>query len=167
MSLCPRETLILAAIGAAVTLAGCGGEGRSPADRVIPGEPHRMVVHPVTDRSVDEGTGFTSPSGNIGCYVDPESVRCDIGERDWAPPPRPADCPEFTDFGQGVTLDAGGAAGFVCAGDTVLNSGPPLAYGDTITAGPVRCESTSAGIRCWDFVRGGGFSLSRERYSLS
>ncbi len=55
------------------------------------------------DTEVVEGTGFTSRSGNIGCYIDPETVQCDIGERDWAPPPKPADCPDFTDFGQDLT----------------------------------------------------------------
>ncbi|MCW2517208.1 MAG: hypothetical protein JWR11_6250 [Mycobacterium sp.] len=48
--------------------------------------------------------GFTSPSGNVGCYIDPTAARCDISDRDWTPPPRPADC-EF-DYGQGINLSA-------------------------------------------------------------
>jgi hypothetical protein len=51
--------------------------------------------------------GFTSPSGNVGCYLDPSAARCDISERDWSPPPRPADC-EY-DYGQGINLAAGEA----------------------------------------------------------
>ncbi len=31
---------------------------------------------------------FTSPSGNIGCMMDFDYVRCDINERNWTPPPR-------------------------------------------------------------------------------
>jgi hypothetical protein len=51
--------------------------------------------------------GFTSPSGNVGCYLDPSAARCDISERDWSPPPRPADC--AFDYGQGINLSAGEA----------------------------------------------------------
>lgn len=50
------------------------------------------------DRVVDSYTGFTSPSGNIGCMIDPSSARCDITDRDWVPPPRPADCPSATGY---------------------------------------------------------------------
>ena len=60
--------------------------------------------------------GFTSPSGNIGCILADGTVRCDVAERDWAPPPRPSDCPDFTDYGQGITLGTTGRASFVCAG---------------------------------------------------
>ena len=42
--------------------------------------------------AVTDLVGFTSPSGNVGCFVDSANVRCDISERDWSPPPRPADC---------------------------------------------------------------------------
>ena len=38
-----------------------------------------------------------------------------IIDRDWSPPPRPADC-EF-DYGQGISLAPGEQAQFVCAGD--------------------------------------------------
>ena len=67
------------------------------------------------DSTVTELTSFTSPSGNIGCYLDTDTVRCDIAERDWTPPPRPASCPDAVDFGQGVTLSVGRSATFVCA----------------------------------------------------
>ncbi len=48
--------------------------------------------------------GFTSPSGNIGCILSDTSLRCDVGDRDWSPPPRPADCPDFSDYGQGIMI---------------------------------------------------------------
>jgi hypothetical protein len=67
-----------------------------------------------------EFTGFSSPSGNVGCFIEVDYVRCDIGEADWSPPPRPADC-EF-DYGQGIALERGGRAEFVGAGDTSLGA---------------------------------------------
>jgi hypothetical protein len=119
---------------------------------------------PPVDREVTELTGFTSPTGNIGCYIDRESVRCDIAERSWEPPKAPASCK--LDYGQGIELAAGGEAAFVCAGDTALQAGDPLPYGESIGAALLRCESEEAGITCRDIESGRGFSLSREGYEI-
>lgn len=109
--------------------------------------------------------GFTSPSGNIGCILAEDMVRCDIAARDWNPPPRPADCPDFTDYGQGITLNPTGPAAFVCAGDTTLGSGPALAYGQFHAGGGMSCSSEPAGMRCSN-SDGHGFTLSRQGYTL-
>ena len=115
---------------------------------------------------VDELTGFQTPSGNVGCYIDPERVRCDIAERDWAPPPRPADCHPNMSSGQGLDLSAGGESGVVCAGDTALGYGEILRYGDSIQSGSLHCDSTEAAMPCRDRNSGHGFSLSRQGYEL-
>ncbi|MCF6386176.1 hypothetical protein L2K20_04245 [Mycobacterium sp. MBM] len=107
---------------------------------------------------------FTSPSGNVGCVLDVDYVRCDIADRDWAPPARPADC-EF-DYGQGIALEPGGRAGFVCAGDTTLGGSHPLGYGQSIVRGELRCDSAETGITCLDRTTGHGFALSRQVYQL-
>lgn len=119
---------------------------------------------PPATTEVSELTGFSSPSGNIGCFIDPRSVRCDIRERAWDPPAARPDCE--LDFGQGITLATGAAPELVCAGDTALEAGPPLAYGESIAAGLLRCESSEAGIECTDTETGRGFSLAREAYEL-
>ncbi|MCV7363863.1 DUF6636 domain-containing protein [Mycolicibacterium neworleansense] len=116
------------------------------------------------NRQVKELTRFTSPSGNVGCYLDTSMARCDIAERNWAPPLRPASC-EFA-YGQGMTLRPGRPAEFVCAGDTALGAGGELGYGDSITAGTLRCESADTGITCRDTKTRHGFALSREAYHL-
>lgn len=112
----------------------------------------------------DDLVGFTSPSGNIGCVMDSRQVRCDIAERDWAPPPPPQDCP--LDYGQGISLDAGGAAGWVCAGDTALAAGPPLPFGESAAAGDLRCDSAPSGMTCRDVTTGRGFSIAREGFRM-
>ncbi|MDT5095779.1 MAG: hypothetical protein QOH60_5142 [Mycobacterium sp.] len=117
-------------------------------------------------REVHELTAFRSPSGNIGCYIEPNYVRCDIRDRAWSPPPRPADCPGMTDYGQGIALKAGAGASFVCAGDTALNDGLALGYGEKITAGSIECTSQTSGMNCWDFQYGHEFALSREGYQI-
>jgi hypothetical protein len=90
------------------------------------------------------------------------NVRCDIKQRDWNPPPRPATCQ--LDFGQGLQI-GGGRASLVCAGDTTLNpSAPTLAYGQSSRRGPFLCRSASAGVTCTNQSSGHGFFLSRQRY---
>ena len=60
----------------------------------------------------------------------------------------------------------GSSPTFVCAGDTTLQSGPELPYGQTLGAGLLRCESEESGITCHDIESGRGFTLSKERYEL-
>ncbi len=118
------------------------------------------------DRVVTDWTGFTSPSGNIGCMIAPSSARCDIQQRDWSPPPRPADCPSFTGYGQGIIVSPGGPAQIVCAGDTAYNNNGALPYGESITAGTLRCTSAESGMTCRDTQAGHGFTISRQAYQL-
>ncbi len=97
--------------------------------------------------------------------IEPGYVRCDIAERDWSPPPRPADC-EF-DYGQGISLATDEPAQIVCAGDSALApDAGPLPYGEAITAGSMRCDSAESGITCRDAASGHGFSIAREAYRL-
>jgi hypothetical protein len=151
-------------LAAAVAAASCAAHAAAGIAAAAP--PGMIEPTPLTTREVFESTSFTSPSGNIGCAIEPTSVRCDIAERNWSPPPKAADCPEVVSWGQGLTLTAGSPAEFVCAGDTAMTTGNPLAYGDKIVSGSIECTSTSAGMSCWDFVHGGSFDLSREGYHL-
>lgn len=107
---------------------------------------------------------FVSPTGNVSCMVDADFARCDIMDRDWSPPPRPADC-EF-DYGQGISLAPDEQPQFVCAGDTAFGADEVLPYGQSITAGLLRCESAQSWITCRDVRTGHGFSISREAYRL-
>ncbi len=171
---------------AVIALGGCDSpsdrrsEGSAPATQQSqPTGPSKKVAQAAPDTSITvvpvdvEFTHFASPSGNIACVItssgDSElvarGVRCDIDERDWLPPPRPADCE--LDYGHGVVLGVGEAAELLCAGDTTMGrDSEPLAYGDAITAGPLRCESAQSGITCRDVESGHGFSISREAYQL-
>ena len=153
--------LLLAVVAAALPVAA--GVSTGVANAAPPGV---IAPVPVTTREVTELTSFSSPSGNIGCYIEPTNVRCDIAERNWSPPPKAASCPEVVSWGQGLQLDVGKPAGFVCAGDTAMTGGAPLRYGDKIVSGSIECTSTPAGMSCWDFVYGGSFDISRESYNI-
>ncbi len=170
-----RAALAVGGFTASVALAGCGGstvvQAESPLSTAAPtaapeptARPDKLTGPASTEREVTELTGFVSPTGNVACMLDADWVRCDIIDRDWAAPARPADC-EF-DYGQGISLGPGKQAQFVCAGDTAFGPDEVLPYGDSIKAGVLRCESADSGIACRDIQTGHGFSLSREAYRL-
>jgi hypothetical protein len=163
---------LLATVAVVALGSGCGdratvAESSSPVSsqtRTTKAQPDKVTEPRTTGREVHELTGFVSPSGNVSCMIDADWARCDIIDRDWSPPPRPADC-EF-DYGQGISLAPSEQAQFVCAGDTAFGADEVLPYGESITAGVLRCESAESGITCRDTKTGRGFDISREAYRL-
>ena len=110
---------------------------------------------------------FKSPSSNIGCVILDGTARCDILVRSWAPPARPAACPNVVDFGQGLMVSRTGPARFVCAGDTSMDPhAPVLPYGRTVTRGGLSCSSATSGMTCRSTRTGHGFFISRQGYRL-
>jgi hypothetical protein len=122
------------------------------------------LVALATAASASAFAGFDSPSGNIGCVISKQSVRCDIRDHSWHSPPKPKSCE--LDYGGGVAVDKSGRAQFLCAGDTTLHSGPALAYGDSIQKARFRCVSKETGMRCVNKRNGHGFFLAKQSYSL-
>lgn len=169
-----RPTSAVASVVALLVLSGCANspspEPTSSASVATKGSVPRSSPPTSTakpkpvDREVSEFTGFISPTGNVACMIDVNLARCDIIDRDWSPPPRPADC-EF-DYGQGIEIIAGQPSSFVCAGDTAFGPDEVLPYGEAITAGPLRCESANSGITCRDEDTGHGFTLAFKAYQL-
>jgi len=110
---------------------------------------------------------FQTPTKNIACLATGEEVRCDIQERSWQPPPRPADCDRELDWGNGFSILPEGTTTGNCATDTVLNrSNPVLAYGEASTVGAISCVSRLDGLTCTHARTRRGFFLSRESYKL-
>jgi hypothetical protein len=108
---------------------------------------------------------FRTPSTNIGCDLTRTTVRCDIGRKKWAPPPTPAGCPLA--WGNGVQVDHGKVADFICAGDTLLGSRwEVLAYGHAVQAGDFLCDSELVAMHCTNEKTGHGFTLSAQDYNL-
>lgn len=179
-----RMPRVAVAVLATAVLGACGGDDSTvtvtdtATDGKAPGPPATTSTTnadtttttggdgatPPADRTVDELTAFSSPTGNIGCYIDLRSVRCDIGDRDWEPPPTPPGCE--LDYGQGIELRAGGRAAFVCAGDTALGGGDAIDYGTSIGAGLLVCESEESGMTCTDTETGRGFTIAIEGYDI-
>jgi hypothetical protein len=166
------QRLLAAAAGfiAVLVLAACGSgstDTRSASATSSPAQTTSRSIAQTTEpaaREIDGLRGFISPTGNVACMIAADWARCDIIDRDWSPPPRPAGC-EF-DYGQGISVAPGERAQFVCAGDTAFGPDAILPYGESISAGALRCESTEDGITCRDLRTAHGFSISREAYQL-
>ena len=140
--------------GGGATAVANAGFGAAPSSAT----PSANVTKDVT------AAGFQTPSRNIGCYLSVDSARCDIGNKQWAPPPKPDDC--RLDWGNGVTVAGRGEARFACAGDTLLGAGDTLAYGQSLRAGDFVCDSLFTEIRCTNLDSGHGFALSVQAYSV-
>jgi uncharacterized protein DUF6636 len=108
---------------------------------------------------------FHTPDGNIGCAMifgkesEGGGARCDIDDHSWTAPPKPKWCD--VDYGGGLNVGPRRKAEFVCAGDTTLHQGHPLAPGGVETLGPYRCKVVSSRmVRCINRDTGHGFKLS-------
>ncbi|MFN8160786.1 MAG: DUF6636 domain-containing protein [Solirubrobacterales bacterium] len=164
---------------AGVAVAGCGSDTETVTSTVTE---RTVTVQPTTETTTETSTSastgttggsvtpgpslssFKSPSGNIGCYLIGGTARCDIRERSWSPPPRPANCP--LDWGQGLEVGSSGSR-VVCAGDTALDpSAPVLAYGRSTAKGSIECVSATEGVTCTDNANWHGFFISRQSYRL-
>lgn len=161
-------SLTLACV-AAVAIAACGddegGKTTTVVETVTTATTTATTGTSTTPGASQSFAAFQSPSKNIGCVAQDGYARCDIRDRDWQPPARPADCD--VDYGQGLSVQAGEAATFVCAGDTALDDAAPvLEYGTATKRGLVQCESAQAGITCRDEETGRGFFISRQSYKL-
>lgn len=158
-------------VAATLALAGCSaqtgpqlqGAGSQPAKAsATKSAPDTAAPQPL-DQEVEFG-GFVSPTGNVACMIAADLARCDIIDHEWSAPPRPADC-EY-DYGHGIAVQPGKTGYFVCAGDTTFGPDTVLAYGDSMTSGPMRCESEKSGITCRDLESGHGFSISLQAFQV-
>lgn len=119
-----------------------------------------VTAPPPAARAADRA--FKSKSGNISCEITNE-VRCDIAEKSWPSPPKPASC--VTDYGPYLGVGPSGRGKHLCVGGAI-NQGRALAYGETVSRSGFECNSTEDRMRCENATTGHGFELSREAARL-
>lgn len=107
------------------------------------------------------------PSKNIVCQFFGDSgqgvLRCDIMNMETRPR-RPADCE--LDYGHAFEMSAKGAAGRICAGDTVMDASlPVLAYNEVWQRAGFTCRSEQSGLTCFNAMQR-GFSLARGKQEV-
>jgi hypothetical protein len=121
-------------------------------------------------------THFKSPSGNINCFIfgSPSAADCIVRQASWpVDPPKPSSC-DLDWAPNELELSNRHAHVGGCRGDvgplcyTGNGRCSTLAYGHSITAGVIRCSSSTAGITCRSTtgVHRPGFLAARERYVL-
>ena len=125
------------------------------------------LLSPHVAPAQDRPTGFLTPSKNIACQFFSDNgqgvLRCDIMNMD-ARPRRPADCE--LDWGHAFEMSAKGAAGRICAGDTVMDTSlAVLAYGEVWQRGEFTCRSEQTGLTCFNAMQR-GFTLARGRQEV-
>ncbi len=113
-----------------------------------------------------EPIGFTTPSNNIYCMVEPpyedhpfNDLRCDLQQMTSKPPLLPKDCP--LEWGDAFSIGQGSDIGIrICHGDTTKNDEfPVLPYGAEWNHSGFVCQSAASGLTCKN-AAGHGFTLS-------
>ncbi|ORV46226.1 hypothetical protein [Mycobacterium conspicuum] len=119
-----------------------------------------------TAAHADERYDFQSPSGNVGCSLNPGGASCEIKDYTWFIPPPP----DYTMGGRGnVFLLARGSApvaGLWHSDHQFPDGAPTLDVGQSRTAGAITCVSESAAMTCTDSSTGHFFRVSRESYQV-
>ena len=142
-----EQPTVLPGSGLATTSAATSPAVTSPAASTPPASTSAGAV------------AFSSPSGNIGCYVDSTGARCDIESSTFQIPQKPASC--LLAWGHGLEVDQTTFATFVCAGDTTLGARTVLTYGSSTTVGEFECTSEESGMTCLNLATNHGFRLSK------
>lgn len=157
-----RETPVASTAPQPPANAGSPSASVAPSSTPSAGE----VIDADTDPRFGAGSAtFATPSGNITCAMTADGTRCDVLERTWQIPPKPADC--LLDYGSGTILQPGQPGQLLCAGNTVADpSLPVLAYGETVRFAGVECASRQTGVRCTDTASGHGFEVARAAYQV-
>ena len=100
------------------------------------------------DREVDGLTRIHLADGQCRCMIDADWARCDIIDRDWSPPPGPRTASSTT--GRGSRSRPASRPNSSAPATPPSAPDEVLPYGESITAGVLRCESAEAGITCRD-----------------
>ena len=124
------------------------------------------MIHPLVALAVSSLMFFQTPSHNIGCVVDSQSIRCDtrFQTKYSQPQYKPKGCD--VDWGP-LGMGPRSRVHVLCVGDTALDpKARVLKYGESkLFGGKFRCTSRISGLRCQNRA-GHGFFLSRQKQSI-
>jgi hypothetical protein len=112
---------------------------------------------------------FQSPSTNIKCSLSEGfdgdvTATCELAQHYWVAPPISPDC--HLNWGSRIRLEQSGQARFDCYGQAMPMPDQTLAYGGSISRGPITCYSEITGMTCRNSDNGHFFRVSRESYEL-
>ncbi len=133
----------------------------APADDASPTTeetPAEDPVSPAPDGAVEMDT-LSSPTGNITCTLEENSVGCSVVERDFSEAGL-EDC----DDGPYSIRVAEAEAALACGSSFLTDTGATLEYDQSAVHGDMACTSRFDGMTCWNTITGHGFMVNRATY---
>lgn len=115
-------------------------------------------VSPAPEDAV-EMNELHSPTGNISCLLEEDSVSCSVLERDFSE----ADLEDCADGPFTITV-AGDEAARACGSSALSDSAATLEYDKSAKRGDMACTSRFNGMTCWNTKTGHGFMVNRATY---
>ncbi len=107
----------------------------------------------------EEMTELRSPTGNISCHLEEDSVSCSLVERDFSE----AGLEDCENGPFSITV-AGEDAERACGSSFLSDSAPTLEYDRSAKRGDVACTSRFDGMTCWNVMTGKGFTVNKVSY---
>ena len=164
MALAQRSAVIASILLLSCLALACSGTSTtSPETSTTVSTTSTIPATSTTLVVVTSPTWFSTPSGNISCALRQETARCDIAQRAWSPPARPADC--VFDWGPTLLVGPSGDGRFGCVSDTVYRPDVVVPYGRSVRDGTTACDVLPEGVTC-RAASGHGFFVSAESYRL-
>ncbi|MGP5260212.1 variant leucine-rich repeat-containing protein [Brachybacterium paraconglomeratum] len=107
----------------------------------------------------EEMSELRSPTGNISCHLEEDSVSCSLVERDFSE----AGLEDCENGPFSITV-AGEDAERACGTSFLSDSAPTLEYDRSAQRGDVACTSRFDGMTCWNVMTGKGFTVNKVSY---
>lgn len=107
----------------------------------------------------EEMSELRSPTGNISCQLEEDSVSCSLVERDFSE----AGLEDCENGPFSITV-AGEDAERACGTSFLSDSAPTLEYDRSAQRGDVACTSRFDGMTCWNVMTGKGFTVNKVSY---
>lgn len=120
--------------------------------------PSKEPVSPAPD-GAHEMTELRSPSGNITCQLEKDTVACSIVERGFTG----AGLEDCSDGPFSMKVSKGTAVR-ACGSSYLSDTAETLEYEESAKHGNTACTSRSEGMTCWNTDTGHGFSVNRASY---
>ena len=134
---------------------------KTPSEEPSEKETEESSEPPVSPAPEDavEMNELRSPTGNITCLLEEDSVSCSVVERDFSE----AGLEDCADGPFTITV-AGEEAARACGSSALSDSASTLEYGKSAKRGDMACTSRFNGMTCWNTKTGHGFMVNRATY---
>ena len=106
-----------------------------------------------------EMTALRSPTGNIACRLEEDTVSCSVLEYDFEDSGQ-----EGCEAGPFSIRVADEEAARACGSSSLADSADTLEYDDSAAYGHMACTSRFDGMTCWNTITGKGFMVNRATY---